>query len=560
MRKVIILIGAIILSLSVSAQTIEDGRKFMYYERWQSAAKIFDDIIQREPVNMEARYWKIQLLLEQDKPAEAKQALQAAQQQVITEEHPLIKVARGNFLLRENNSSEAAKQFEEALKATRERDPEVMMAIVRAHLDAKMTNYPYMLELLDKAAKRDKNNPEIYDMQGDIYRHLSDGGKAVQAYSEAVEKKGVYAKALYDIGKIYLTQQNPEMFLKYFMEAIQKDPAYTPALYELYYYYYFRDVNLAKQYLDQYIAHSDPSVEHEYIVTDLLFVSSKHQEALDKAKALLQKEGDAAQPRLYKLIAYSYDALKDSTNALDFMGKYFQRASDTGLVAKDFALRAELLQKFPGRESEAMSDLEKAVEMDTVAANKVEYLADLAALSKKAGERSREAYWLGKLYAAKADPSNLDLYYWGVAHYSAQEYKQADSVFGLYTEKYPDHLHGYYWRAKSNALIDTTMELGLAVPYYQKVIEIASAEPEKNRSILIQAYGYAGAYEANVKKEFVTALGHFNKILELDPQNADAVRYSEILKKWVAEAEKADKGDKSGKAAETGRAEKQNGQ
>ena len=559
MRKSFILTGICVLSLFASAQTVDEGKQFMYYERWVSAAKTFESIIQREPVNMEARYWMIQLLLEQNKPVEAKQILQAAQQQVVTKMHPLITVANGNFLLRENNLSEAVKQFEEALKDTRERDPEVMAAIVRAYLDSKMTNYPYLIELLDKAQKRDKNNPELYTLQGDIYRRMGDGGKAVQSYSEALQKKNGYAKALYSIGKIYLTQQNPEMYLKYFNEAIQKDPAFTPALYELYYYYYFRDVHLAKQYLDQYIAHSDPSIEHEYIQTDLLYVSSKHQEALDKAKFLLQKEGNAAQPRLYKLIAYSYDALHDSTNALEYIGKYFQHANDTVLVAKDFALRAALLQKFPGRENEAVADLLKAVEMDTIAANKLEYLADLATLSKKAGDRSREAYWLGKLYMAKADPSNLDLYYWGVAHYSAQEYKQADSVFGLYTEKYPDHIHGFYWRAKSNALIDTSMELGLAVPYYQKVIEIASAEPEKNKTLLIQAYGYAGSYEANVRKDYDTALVYFTKILELDPQNADASRYSEILRKWVkAEAEKTERDQKADKA-DKGQAEKQNG-
>lgn len=556
MRKYIILIGACFLSLFTAAQSVEEGKNFMYYQRWQSAAKIFDDIINREPMNMEARYWKIQLLLEQDKAAEAKQAMQAAQQQAVTNPHPLIKVASANFLLRENNATEANRLFEEALKDTRERDPDVIMAIVRAHLDAKMTNYPYQLELLEKAQKRDKNNPEVYALQGDVYRRMGDGGGAVKSYSEALQKKDNYAKALYNIGKIYLTQANAEMFLKYFTEAVQKDPAYTPALYELYYYYYFRDVNLAKQYLDQYIAKSDPSVEHEYILTDLLYVSSKHQEALDKAKQLLHKEGDAAQPRLYKLIAYSYDALKDSVSALDYIGKYFERAHDTALLAKDYALRADLLQKFAGRENEAVADLEKAVAMDTLAANKVEYLSDLAAIAKKAGDRSREAHWLGQLYNTKADPSNLDLYYWGIAHYSAQEYNQADSVFGLYTEKYPDHIHGFYWRAKSNALIDTSMEQGLAVPYYQKVIEIASADPEKNKSLLIQAYGYAGAYEANVRKEFETALDHFSKILELDPQNSDAVKYSEILKKWVKE-----ESDKAGKAEKDKvQAEKQNGQ
>ncbi|HYF33539.1 MAG TPA: tetratricopeptide repeat protein [Chitinophagaceae bacterium] len=539
MRKYLILIGTCFLSLLAMAQTLEDGKKFMYYDRWQSAARTFEELIRREPIDMEPRYWMVQLLLKQDKTAEARQALQAAQQQVVTKEHPLLKVANGAVLLHENQATEAAQQFEDALKDTRERDPEVLLAIVRAHLDAKQTNYPYLLELLEKAQKRDKNNPEVYDLEGDVHRRMGDGGKAVQAYSAALQKNSGYAKSLYNIGKIYLTQQNAEMFLKYFTEAVQKDPAYTPALYELYYYYYFRDVNLAKDYLDRYIANRDASVENEYMLTDLLYVSSKHQEALNKAKQLLQQEGAAAPARLYKLVAYSYEALGDSTNALAYIDQYFQRAHDTSLVAKDFELRAALLQKFAGREAEAITVLQKAIDMDTVAANKVEYMGDLATLYKKQGDRSKEAFWLGKLYETKADPSNLDLYYWGLAHYSAQEYKQADSVFGLYTEKYPDHIHGFYWRAKSNALIDTSMEQGLAVPYYQKVIEIAAAEPDKNKSLLIQAYGYAGAYEANVRKDFEAALVHFNKILELDPQNADAIRYSDILKKWVkAETEK----------------------
>jgi tetratricopeptide (TPR) repeat protein len=184
--------------------------------------------------------------------------------------------------------------------------------------------------------------------------------------------------------------------------------------------------------------------------------------------------------------------------------------------------------------------------MDTLAANMVDYIKNLAALYKKMNNRSQEAYWLGKLYQVKENPTNLDLYNWGLAHYSAQEYPAADSVFKLYTEKYPEHIHGYYWRAKSNALIDTSMELGLAVPHYAKMIELAAVDSIKNKSLLIQAYGYIGAYEANVKKDFEDALVHFGKILELDPSNADAIRYSDILRKWVKEAnEKTGKTDKA---------------
>src|SRR6185312_7776854 len=132
------------------------------------------------------------------------------------------------------------------------------------------------------------------------------------------------------------------------------DNAYAPAYYELYYYYYFRDVNRAKEYLDKYIANSDPSVENDYMLADLYFASSNSQEAIEKAKSIIEKEKENAKPRLYKLIAYSYDALGDSVNALDYLQKYFSKEVDSNYVAKDFQLRAKLLDKFPGHEAEVI--------------------------------------------------------------------------------------------------------------------------------------------------------------------------------------------------------------
>lgn len=529
-------------------QSLEQGKQFMYYERWESAENTLRQLVQQQPQEMDNYYWLAACLLEQNKKAEAKQLLATANELVAkgAKESPLLKVAAGELLLHDSLHAEATQKFEEALKDTKQKNPEVLVAVARAYLNAKRTDYDYVLSLLDKAAKRDKNNPAIYTLEGEVYRRMGDGGKAVQAYMKALEKDPNYAKAEYSIGKIYLTQQNTEYFLKHFTTAVQKDPAYTPALYELYYYYYFRDVNLAKDYLEKYIAQRDPSVENDYMMIDLLYVSSKHAEALDMARQLLQKEKEAAQPRLYKLIAYSYDALNDSANAMEYINTYFSKVADSQLLAKDFELRAKLLQKFPGNEEKVMADLVKAVEMDTLAANKADYIARLTTLHKEMGNRSQEAYWLGKLYEVKENATNLDLYNWGLAHYSAQEFPKADSVFALYTEKYPEHIHGYYWRAKSNALIDTTMEQGLAVPHYQKVIELAAADSIKNKSLLIQAYGYVGAYQANVEKDFEEALVQFGKILELDPQNADATRYSDILKKWVKnESNKTDDTEKS---------------
>ena len=94
------------------------------------------------------------------------------------------------------------------------------------------------------------------------------------------------------------------------------------------------------------------------------------------------------------------------------------------------------------------------------------------------------------------------------------------------------------------------MENGLALPYYTKVIELAGTDVNTNKSILIQAYGYIGAYQANVKKDFPVALENFEKIVQLDPGNADATKYIGILKKWIqtgSETTKASPGTASGK-------------
>jgi tetratricopeptide (TPR) repeat protein len=519
------------------AQSIESGKKLMYYGRWEGAEQNFENLITKEPSNLDAYYWLTEVLIEEKKVEEAKQLQKQLNDYLSShsdvERGMLDKVREAELLLQAGDAAAAKLIFEELRKKTKEKNPEILIAIVRAWLHTKDSDYNNMLYLLDKAEKKDKNNPEIFSLRGDIYRRLSEGGKAVQAYQEALEKSPSFAEAAFKIGKIYLTQNNAEMFLKYFNQAIVKDPAYAPAYYELYYYYYFRDVNKAKEYLDQYIAHSDPSVENDYMVTDLLFASQKPNEAIEKASQLLQREGENAKPRLYKLIAYSYDAIGDSTQALSYMEQYFRKENDTNYVAKDFELLANLQSKFPGHEMEVIKNLELAIEKDTLIDNKAAYATKLVETFKKSGDKKNEAKWLGALYAWKENPTNLDLYYWGMAHYSAGEYDKADTVFKQYTEKYPEHVQGFYWRAKSNALIDSTMENGMAIPYYEKVIEMASVDSIKNKSLLVQSYGYLGAYQANVKKDFELALVNFDKILTLDPGNSDALKYRDILRKWV---------------------------
>jgi len=97
-------------------------------------------------------------------------------------------------------------------------------------------------------------------------------------------------------------------------------------------------------------------------------------------------------------------------------------------------------------------------------------------------------------------------------------------------------LYGYLWRARSNAAIDTSMMLGLAVPHYNKFIELAAIDSVKNKSLLLQAYQYMGAYEANVTKNYLASKEYFTKVLMLKPSDPDADKSIKLLEKLIQEA------------------------
>jgi len=114
-----------------------------------------------------------------------------------------------------------------------------------------------------------------------------------------------------------------------------------------------------------------------------------------------------------------------------------------------------------------------------------------------------------------------------------------DSVFGMYETQYPDQCFGYYWRARSDAAIDTSMSTGMAVPHYLRIIEIDGKDTanKTNKKHLIESYGYIAAYRANTQKDYPGAIDYFEKLLELDPGNTDARKYVAILKKSQSKAE-----------------------
>lgn len=515
--------------LSVAAQTLDEGKSFIKYERYQSAANTLHKVISNDPANAEAWYWLAQTYAQTDQSAKGLDSLKAAG--TVLQEQPLYKVAKGHLLLMEGKSAEAQPLFDEALKATKGKNPVVLSAIARAYIDSKSGNYTAAIELLQKAKKRDKKNEEYDILIGNAYRRMNQGSEAFQAYREALNKNERSPEANYLLGLIFVTQKNPEMYLDYFNRALTADPNYAPALYQLYNHYFYVDAAKAMDYFNQYLAKADATPKTDVLYTDLLYLNKQYDAAIANANKLLQRQ--QKEPRLYKLLAYSYADKKDSAAAMSYMQQYFASEADSNLVMKDFETMASFYSNMPGKEDSAMVFLEKAIALEKDSVARYAHYKKLANTAQEQKNYNAQAKWLGLYYRGNEKATNLDLFNWGLAAFRAGDYNSADSVFGMYVAKYPEQGFGYYWQARANAAIDKEMEQGLAIPHYQKLIEVIGdkTDDENNKKWLVEAYAYMAAYETNTQKDYAEAVDYFEKLLEIDPENADAKKYITVLEK-----------------------------
>lgn len=529
------MITALFLSFFSVAQDREDIVQLIENERFASAEKILESAIRESGPEPSLNYLMVKTYLEQNKEEDAREFVEGNKLHDVAAD-PLSRISYARYQLREGRNESAFQVFREILDGKKnKKNVQLLLAIADVMVSEENGDNNFAIELLQAAGKYDKKNPEVDLLRGMAYRKLKDASSAYLSYGEALKKDPANVKAHYLMGQIFSAQKNPDVYLEHYLKAYAIDSTYAPVLEALYDHYYFRDVKLARKYLEKFIAASDYSLQNEYRLTDLLYLTGDYREAINSSLLIIDKAKDSVQPRLFKLVAYSYAVLGDSVKADSYLNDYFNKAEPENFIAKDFVFRAILSDRVPGNEKETIRYYEKAVELDSAAANRANYAAQLAGLYKKAAAYKEQSHWLGKVFSWKENPSNIDLFNWGLATYNAQNYPAADSIFTLYTTTYPDNIYGYYWRATVNAAVDTAMQLGLAVPHYKKLTEIGETDTKMNKAMLLKAYSYLAVYEANTTKNYREALSWFEKYRALEPGNADINKYIETLQKWIAD-------------------------
>lgn len=554
LKFTLILLSSLMTVGLVNAQGIEEGKRFLYYEKFISAKNVFQGLLGANPANEEAAYWLGQTLLapDEDKDIAGARAVYA-KALAANPNSALLNAGMGHVELLEGKTQEARNHFETAISLSKGKSIDVLDAVGFANgdFDSKLGDGAYAVEKLQQATSiKGFKDARILTDLGDAYRKVGDGGSAQRTYEAALAVEPRYARAKYRIGRIYQSQgeTQKDIYMGYYNEAIALDPAYTRVYFTLHQYYYETDVVKSAEYLNKYLASKGSDETNAcFLQAQMKYAQGLFAETVTAANSCIASTPNPY-PNLYGLVAYSSYKLGDSLGAKNAFEQYFQKQKPDKIGVRDRFTYGEVLLKFPGSEALAGSYIQQAVDQDSTEAGKVALLKSVASTYEKRGQYADAGEWYKKVLSIKKMPSKTDIYNAGYSFYRIGRFAQASEVFDIYTQKYPDDIFGYYMMGKSYWGIDTVMAYGLANNAFAKAIQVGEAAPDKSKIVaqLMGSYKYMIAYSANIDKSKEQALAFCDKALLVDATDQEVLTNKDVISKInlkppVKPASKADK-------------------
>ncbi|HEY3402370.1 MAG TPA: tetratricopeptide repeat protein [Ohtaekwangia sp.] len=445
----------------------------------------------------------------------------------------------------ENNVAEAKKQIEQALTLSKSKNVPVLKAVAEAYLTQKNMFSKDALALLQKAKSIDNKDAEVMLLTGDAYLEQNNGGQAVSSYENAVTLNPKDATGDYKVGLVYLRSKNIEAAEAAFKKATSIDANYTLAYKELGELYY-----LAKKYPESVAAYekamslTENQEPYKVRYAFFLFSAKNYTKANEVFKALVAKpDASLIAIRYYAQSLYEAGEYQKSSEIFDM---YFAKAKPEEIEASDYAYYGRLYNKISEGTKGDTASMDKAIDAFGKALAKDNTIldvrtshADLLYKRKKFPEAIASFQELQKL---RSKPVSQDVYKLGQSYYYSEQFEKADSTFQKLIEMQPNMTVGYLWQARSRASLDPESEKGLAKPSYELVIEKASANPEKGKGDLIEAYSYLGYFlylQAQSKPSRETlqnSKGYWQKVLDLKPSDPKVIEQANTAIESINEA------------------------
>jgi tetratricopeptide (TPR) repeat protein len=336
----------------------------------------------------------------------------------------------------------------------------------------------------------------------------------------------------YRIGRIYRSQQNQGLMVQYYEAAKDADANFPPVFYDLYDYFSAKDIDRAKGYLEQYIQLADKDPETDFIMADYLYRAKRYDESIAKAKEIETAVGGSDKlPKLYILFALNYDKKGDSIQAKQNVQNYFTKEKQERILPFYYAFAGEVMGKFPGNETEAVSYLSKAIDYDTTVANKVEYALKAASILGKGQRFEEQSLWYEKAANFKPSWAELDHLRTTNSAYKAKNFVRTDTLAIKYIAAFPDKANGYTLRVLANKALDADTSKGLAIPALEQQNEYLKKDSVKYANQLYTNYYYMVLYYGGKGNNYPKAVEICDQMLAIKPGDEWATQVKASLTK-----------------------------
>ena len=531
----------VFISVSVFAQ-IGQGLVYLNSEMYTTGKNYYQKLIGDATLRPEACYYLGEIYRLTDKPDSADIYYEMGLKQ---ESPNALCMAGKSSLLWIKDAAQANELIKKAL-STKEykKNPAVYVAVAKSFASGRL--YAKAFEALNTAKDLNRNYTDIYLTEGNILMLQEKPGDAAAKFESATSFDPSCKAAYFLEARIYYRGKMNSQAIEILNKLQAIDAKFPPALKLLGdIYYEMGKYAKAIEYYGEYLNTEEAELTDRVRYANALHFNKEYQRSIDEVKKVLPSNQN--KPALKRILAYNLDETADYKNGIQTIRDFFNSVDKSEIIATDYRHYAFMLQK-DNQDSLAVVNFLKAIE---ASGGSMVFYKEIATSYDKMKRYEEAAKYYELHVKTGKNIVAADLLYWGrdcyftagaidstaiaadstLAIKKLALYTKADSVFGDFTTRYPEHYLGYFWRARVNAVLDPETVLGLAKPYYEKVVEILektnNAERKKE---MVESYQYLGYYYF-LKEDNVNSLVYFEKILSLDPENTVAKQAIEGMKK-----------------------------
>lgn len=543
-------------AISVQAQDINQAKRAIDAEQYESAKSLLKSIIKEKPSNGEAFFTLGNVYLTQKVQDSAKLYFQNGLS--ASDKGLLNNIGLGQMDLDANNSAAAQAKFALVTKEMRKKDFQEYIYIGRAYINAEKPDYKSAIDILNKAVAINSSDAQLQLTLGDAYYGNGKQNEAYVAYRNAFQADNTLLRAKMQLGVLLKGAKSYDEALKAYNEVIAINPNYGPVYRELAETYYKIARNKPSQaaanyktamgYYDKYMSLTDYSIHSRMRRADFMILVEDYVALEVEANKMI--ELDKVNPRIYRYLGYAAYKNGNVDLAIKSLENFINSPGNKAIALDYLYLGLTKIKKGTSADGSSIEaaalqaglvDIKKAIEMEPLA------VQDLSEVGKNMFSKKlySEAAALFEFGANTKESTTFldDNIYYGLAHYYANVYKAKDVkvdtvaleksivAFNKVLEASPSYLEAYLYLARTNRLLDKDDAMVKNYEdYVAKTMEAGAEEVAKDavKAKIIESYNNIAASYANTDK--AKAIEYFNKTLALDAANTYANESIKILK------------------------------